>query len=145
MNFDNTIVTRSKNKRKILYELNEDGELVDISKGVSLNIKKKPKKIIDDESDSDYVSSEEDENSLSEDEILSEDELVPMEEAWKDSLDIIDDNTIIEEEDNDTIRLIKDSLRDVVMDRVMRRVEKKMEKNMKMMKKKKKRKKKIIH
>ena len=45
-----------------------------------------------------------------------------MEEAWKDSLDIIDDNTIIEEEDNDTIRLIKDSLRDVVMDRVMRRL-----------------------
>ena len=121
MNFDNMIVTRSKNKRKILYELNEDGELKDISKGVSLNIKKKPKKIIDDESDSDYISYEEDENSLSEDEFLGEDELVPMEEAWKDSLDIPEDDGSIIEPD-ETIQLIKDSLRDVVMDRVMRRL-----------------------
>lgn len=121
MNFDNMIVTRSKNKRKILYELNEDGELEDISKGVSLNIKKKPKKIIDDESDSDYISYEEDENSLSEDEFLGDDELVPMEEAWKDSLDIPEDDGSIIEPD-ETIQLIKDSLRDVVMDRVMRRL-----------------------
>ena len=46
MNFDNTIVTRSKNKRKILYELNENGELEEVTEGVTLNIKKKSK-IID--------------------------------------------------------------------------------------------------
>ena len=116
MNFDNMIVTRSKNKRKILYELNEDGELKNTSDGITLNIKKKSK--INDESDSDYAPSENDEI-LSEEE--SDDELVPMEEAWKDSLDIPEDEGSIIEPD-ETINIIKDSLRDVIMDRVMERL-----------------------
>ena len=118
MNFDNMIVTRSKNKRKILYELNEDGELKETSNGITLKIKKKQKKTIDDESDSDYVPSEDDENSSEEE---SEDELVPMKEAWKDSLDIIEDDEPISKLD-DTFSIIKDSLRDVIMDRVMKRL-----------------------
>ena len=121
MNFDNTIVTRSKNKRKILYELNENGELEEVTEGVTLNIKKKSK-IIDDD-DPDYNPSDDEEFLSQEEEYEDDTEIIPVKQAWKDSLDIIQDDTVLENDNNDTIRLIKDSLRDVVMDRVMRRLQ----------------------
>ena len=63
-------------------------------------------------------------NFLSQEEEYEDDtEIIPVKQAWKESLDIIQDDTVLENDNNDTIRLIKDSLRDVVMDRVMRRLQ----------------------
>lgn len=117
MNFNDTIVTRSKSKRKALYRLNDNGDPIenDGSSNISLNIKKKQKKtIIKDDNDSEYFPSDDD-SSSSED-----DDIIPMEEAWTDSCDIDTDWNSL---DNDTTyNFVKDSLKDMIMDRVMKRL-----------------------
>jgi len=108
MNFNDTIITRSKSKRKALYKLDDNGNPI-MTEGVSLNIKKKPKK---NESDSEYFPSDDDSSSS------EEDDLVSMEEAWEDSCNM-DDMSL----DNDTAYdFVKDSLKEMIMDRVMKRL-----------------------